>query len=140
MREFQQHLVRAGALAKLESVLRDLQKPRGVVGDPHRTWFAELLHPFAEGEAGRACSLRPSSAVPPVEGGAILSILLEDLPSDRGELEARVRRLAALRDALLRDGDLGESEVRTARDIATQLRRHFVGKYTPSAPRTSSLA
>lgn len=140
MREFQEHLVRAGALARLEALLLELQPPHPRVPDAHRAWFAELLHPFSDDGGPTMCSLRPSADISAAEGGAIISILLEDLNNDPSELERRVRRLQSLRSALIHAGRLDEDQASTARDIAKRLRTHFVGTSTPAGPGTDSLA
>lgn len=140
MKEFQEHLVRAGALARLESLLLGLGKPSPMVPESDREWFAELLHPFSADNGSMGCSLRPSTDVSPMEGSAIIYILLEDLQHDPNELELRVKRLTNLRAALLKSESLSGDEASTARDIAARLRTYFVGVSTPALPGTDSLA
>lgn len=135
MNEVQEHLVRAGAIARLEAILMELEHGKSDVPQDLRDWFVELLHPFNGEQPGKS-SLQPSTAVPHIEAGAILSVLLG---RDEADLEVEVQRLIALRSALLAGSKLSDAEIDTARETARQLRVHFVGDDTPAPPEINSL-
>jgi hypothetical protein len=141
MKELQEHLIRASAVARLDQIIGDLSAGGAPTDDENRSWLADLLHPLNDPEPG-PCRLTPSPNVTNVEGSAILSVLMEQVagaPDALSKLEQQVRDLARLRSALLTQGTLGEPLRDKALDVVKRLRGHFIGVLTPVGPDVDGL-
>jgi hypothetical protein len=141
MADIQEQLIRASAIARLGSIVRELETSRQIA-DEERQWFAELLHPLATNAAGAAHLAASSVAVSRAEGSAMLEILQEHFVehADLTKLEQYVRLLSKLRKRLLESNTIEVDLLPPALEIARKLRSHFLGFESPTNPNAAQVA